>query len=145
MDLGGHGSGVAAPRRDAVGDGAALRHDPHAFDGGLVAIGHDEAGFAFDNEGPAHKVWLERMAERGWTAPEWPREYGGGGLTATPLALVLIAFGLARAVGDALGQRLTPTPLKALAATGSVLALSAALSAPGAPAAWPDRAYWIGG
>ncbi|MGX1586974.1 acyl-CoA dehydrogenase family protein [Brevundimonas diminuta] len=29
---------------------------------------------------PAHKVWLERMAERGWTAPEWPREYGGGGL-----------------------------------------------------------------
>ncbi|HCQ53265.1 MAG TPA: acyl-CoA dehydrogenase [Brevundimonas diminuta] len=30
---------------------------------------------------PAHKVWLERMAERGWTAPEWPREYGGGGLS----------------------------------------------------------------
>ncbi len=29
---------------------------------------------------PAHKVWLDRMAERGWTAPEWPREYGGGGL-----------------------------------------------------------------
>ena len=27
-----------------------------AFDGGLVAIGHDEAGFAFDNAGPAHKV-----------------------------------------------------------------------------------------
>ena len=30
---------------------------------------------------PAHKLWLERMAERGWTAPEWPREYGGGGLS----------------------------------------------------------------
>ena len=59
------------------------------------------------------------------------------GLAAWPAALLLIAFGLARAVGDALGQRLTPTPLKALAATGSVLALSAALSAPGAPAAWP--------
>jgi alkylation response protein AidB-like acyl-CoA dehydrogenase len=29
---------------------------------------------------PAHKLWLDRMAERGWTAPEWPREYGGGGL-----------------------------------------------------------------
>jgi alkylation response protein AidB-like acyl-CoA dehydrogenase len=26
--------------------------------------------------------WLERMAERGWTAPTWPRAYGGGGLTA---------------------------------------------------------------
>jgi dimethylhistidine N-methyltransferase len=29
------------------------------FDGGLSMIGHDDAGFAFDNEGPAHKVWLE--------------------------------------------------------------------------------------
>ena len=25
--------------------------------------------------------WLAIMAERGWTAPTWPREYGGGGLT----------------------------------------------------------------
>ena len=25
--------------------------------------------------------WLARMAERGWTAPTWPTEYGGGGLT----------------------------------------------------------------
>jgi alkylation response protein AidB-like acyl-CoA dehydrogenase len=24
--------------------------------------------------------WLAIMAERGWTAPAWPREYGGGGL-----------------------------------------------------------------
>ena len=30
---------------------------------------------------PESKVWLERMAERGWTCPMWPREYGGGGLT----------------------------------------------------------------
>jgi acyl-CoA dehydrogenase len=29
----------------------------------------------------AQRSWLERMAEKGWTAPEWPREYGGGGLT----------------------------------------------------------------
>lgn len=27
------------------------------------------------------RLWLERMGERGWTAPEWPAEYGGGGLT----------------------------------------------------------------
>ncbi len=25
--------------------------------------------------------WLELAVERGWTAPTWPREYGGGGLT----------------------------------------------------------------
>lgn len=30
----------------------------------------------------AQRLWLERMAERGWTVPTWPREYGGGGLTA---------------------------------------------------------------
>ena len=29
---------------------------------------------------PDLKVWLDRMAERGWTAPMWPAEYGGGGL-----------------------------------------------------------------
>jgi acyl-CoA dehydrogenase len=29
---------------------------------------------------PAHKLWMERMGARGWTAPEWPVEYGGGGL-----------------------------------------------------------------
>ena len=27
------------------------------------------------------KLWLDRMAARGWTAPTWPKEYGGGGLT----------------------------------------------------------------
>ena len=26
-------------------------------------------------------AWLEIMAERGWTVPMWPREYGGGGLS----------------------------------------------------------------
>ena len=30
---------------------------------------------------PAHKLWLERMGAKGWTAPEWPAEYGGGGLS----------------------------------------------------------------
>ena len=31
---------------------------------------------------PDMKIWLDRMAERGWTAPTWPTEYGGGGLSA---------------------------------------------------------------
>ena len=26
-------------------------------------------------------VWLERMVEKGWTVPNWPVEYGGGGLS----------------------------------------------------------------
>jgi alkylation response protein AidB-like acyl-CoA dehydrogenase len=30
---------------------------------------------------PDMKVWLDRMAEKGWTAPTWPKEYGGGGLS----------------------------------------------------------------
>lgn len=30
---------------------------------------------------PDQKVWCDRMAERGWTVPEWPSQYGGGGLS----------------------------------------------------------------
>ncbi|HMG45905.1 MAG TPA: acyl-CoA dehydrogenase family protein [Allosphingosinicella sp.] len=29
----------------------------------------------------AQKSWLETMAGRGWTVPDWPKDYGGGGLT----------------------------------------------------------------
>ena len=29
---------------------------------------------------PDTKLWMDRMAEKGWTAPMWPTEYGGGGL-----------------------------------------------------------------
>jgi acyl-CoA dehydrogenase len=55
---------------------------------------------------PDTKVWLDRMAERGWTAPDWPTEYGGGGLSkaeakvlreemaALKLPAPLIGFGL---------------------------------------------------
>ena len=31
---------------------------------------------------PDSKLWLDRMAARGWTAPTWPAAYGGGGLDA---------------------------------------------------------------
>ena len=30
----------------------------------------------------AQRHWLEAMAERGWTVPDWPKDYGGGGLSA---------------------------------------------------------------
>lgn len=29
----------------------------------------------------AQRVWFERMAAKGWTAPHWPQAYGGGGLS----------------------------------------------------------------
>ncbi|GAA3906191.1 acyl-CoA dehydrogenase family protein [Sphingomonas limnosediminicola] len=29
----------------------------------------------------AQRVWLERMVERGWTVPHWPKDYGGAGLS----------------------------------------------------------------
>jgi alkylation response protein AidB-like acyl-CoA dehydrogenase len=28
------------------------------------------------------RVWFERMRDKGWTVPHWPKEYGGGGLDA---------------------------------------------------------------
>ncbi len=34
----------------------------HAFDSGLVEIGHELVGFAFDNESPRHRVFLEDYA-----------------------------------------------------------------------------------
>ena len=30
---------------------------------------------------PDQKIWLERMGNKGWTCPTWPKEYGGGGLS----------------------------------------------------------------
>jgi alkylation response protein AidB-like acyl-CoA dehydrogenase len=41
-------------------------------------------GFEEDGEaglGADLKVWRERLAEKGWGAPTWPREYGGAGLS----------------------------------------------------------------
>ncbi|MCJ8158125.1 acyl-CoA dehydrogenase family protein [Sphingomonas sp. LaA6.9] len=33
----------------------------------------------FKNE--AQKIWMDRMAEKGWTVPDWPKPYGGAGLS----------------------------------------------------------------
>jgi acyl-CoA dehydrogenase len=45
---------------------------------GDICWGGRNAQFSSD----AQRIWLDRMAERGWTAPTWPREYGGAGLSA---------------------------------------------------------------
>jgi acyl-CoA dehydrogenase len=39
--------------------------------------GGRDASFASDDA----RTWFERMRDKGWTAPEWPVEYGGGGLS----------------------------------------------------------------
>ena len=38
-------------------------------------------GRNFKPSSPAQKDWLDRMATRGWTVPDWPTAYGGGGLS----------------------------------------------------------------
>ena len=45
---------------------AAPNHRWHTVPAGLYRIGHEGTGFAFDNETPSHRVWLEdfRIADR---------------------------------------------------------------------------------
>ena len=39
-------------------------------------------------QSPAQEQWLRAMAGKGWTVPEWPKEYGGGGLSAGELKVL---------------------------------------------------------
>jgi dimethylhistidine N-methyltransferase len=67
-----------ARREPAPVEGPAT---PLAFEGGLVRIGHDGSGFAFDNESPRHSVWLEpyRIADRLVTNADWLEFMAAGG------------------------------------------------------------------
>jgi ergothioneine biosynthesis protein EgtB len=49
--------------------------------GGIVEIGHDGDGFAFDNEGPRHRVLLDDflIAERAATVSDWLEFMADGG------------------------------------------------------------------
>ena len=38
-------------------------------------------GRHFTFQSDAQKTWMEKMGEKGWTVPDWPKEYGGGGLS----------------------------------------------------------------
>jgi acyl-CoA dehydrogenase len=58
---------------------------------GGIASGEDDicwGGKKFVFKSEDQRLWLERMASRGWTVPTWPTEYGGGGLS-KPEAKVL--------------------------------------------------------
>jgi dimethylhistidine N-methyltransferase len=72
----------APPRRPPAGPAPEdLRF--LTFAGGLVEIGRDGRDFAFDNETPRHKVWLEpfELADRLVTNREWLRFMADGGYT----------------------------------------------------------------
>jgi ergothioneine biosynthesis protein EgtB len=63
----------------SIGATAPLGWTEHA--GGLAAIGHDGVGFAFDNEGPRHTVYLRpfRLADRPITNREFLEFVDAGG------------------------------------------------------------------
>jgi ergothioneine biosynthesis protein EgtB len=61
------------PRPAEAQAGPAVPRSWVGFDGGVRSIGHDGNGFAFDNEGPRHKVYLEpfQLASRPVTNGEF--------------------------------------------------------------------------
>jgi alkylation response protein AidB-like acyl-CoA dehydrogenase len=56
---------------------------------------------------PEAAVWLERMAERGWVAPTWPAEYGGGGLEPGKAAILSQEMKRINATAPSSGMGLT--------------------------------------
>ena len=72
----------------AAGKGEAAAATPaaaspvwHAHPGGIALVGHQAGGFAFDNEGPRHRVLLEpfALADRLVTNGEWAEFIADGG------------------------------------------------------------------
>jgi ergothioneine biosynthesis protein EgtB len=59
------------------------------FDGGLVEVGYGGTGFAFDNEGPRHRCWIEPfgLADRPVTNGEWAAFIADGGYSTPTLWL----------------------------------------------------------
>ena len=56
---------------------------------------------------PEAAIWLERMAERGWVAPTWPAEYGGGGLEPEKAAILSQEMKRINATAPSSGMGLT--------------------------------------
>ena len=50
-------------------------------------------------------LWKERMVEKGWTAPTWPAEYGGGGLSHEEYMVLITEMRAIRARSAAWGCR----------------------------------------
>jgi alkylation response protein AidB-like acyl-CoA dehydrogenase len=54
----------------------AEMREPVRSDADVVWGGRDQSKMT-----PAQKQWMDAMGARGWTVPDWPKEYGGGGLS----------------------------------------------------------------
>ena len=72
---------LPAYRAQAAAPRAAHKLEWHAHQGGVVAIGHDGSGFAFDNESPRHHVLLRpfRIASRPVSNGEYQAFIADGG------------------------------------------------------------------
>jgi len=46
-------------------------------------------GYKRRSSNPEAELWLQRMASKGWTAPTWPKDFGGGGLNKEALLILL--------------------------------------------------------
>ena len=64
-----------------------VREESDAYWGGRDAT--------FKND--AQKQWFEAMAAKGWTVPDWPKAYGGGGLSAAEAKVLREEMGRIRA------------------------------------------------
>ncbi len=59
-----------------------LANCPHEMrDGALSSEDRCWGGKQWQFEPAAQKRWLEIAAEKGWTVPSWPKEFGGAGLS----------------------------------------------------------------
>ncbi|WP_066804729.1 acyl-CoA dehydrogenase family protein [Sphingomonas asaccharolytica] len=54
----------------------AEMREPVRSDADVVWGGRDQSKLT-----PAQKQWMDAMGARGWTVPDWPKAYGGGGLS----------------------------------------------------------------
>jgi alkylation response protein AidB-like acyl-CoA dehydrogenase len=54
----------------------AEMREPVRSDADVVWGGRDQSKMT-----PAQKQWMDAMGAKGWTVPDWPKEYGGGGLS----------------------------------------------------------------
>jgi ergothioneine biosynthesis protein EgtB len=72
-----------------TGSGAGRRTGWLQHPGGVARIGHQSDGFAFDNEGPVHRVLLEpfALADRLVTNGEWDEFIADGGYSTASLWL----------------------------------------------------------
>jgi len=56
---------------------------------------------------PDSYVWLERMAAKGWTVPNWPKEYGGAGLSKEEYVVLLEEMAAINARTPLMGMGIT--------------------------------------